>query len=463
MNKTLRMTKQAGRKRKVAGSSRKAVTLIWCAVLLAAITSLGTASDPIPAPKQKKPIALIGGTVYTVSGAVIQNGTVVFDKGKITAVGTSVAIPADAERIDVSGKMVYPGLIDSYSIMGLTEIGSVRGTLDYNETGPINPNARVEVAVNPESELYPVARSGGITITGTSPLGGLISGTSAAIMMDGWTWEDMTLKAPLGLTVNWPSMVYTPGRFSRQTKEEWLKNRDAQLKELTDAFANARAYMRAKHAEQRKGIPYHDTDLRWEAMIPVLEGNVPVWVTASELFQIQAAVTWAGQENVKLVIVGGRDAWRITSQLKAKEIPVIVTDVLNSPSRRWEEYDLVYSIPKKLSDAGILFCISGDNDPSNARNLNHHAATAAAFGLSPGDALKAITLDAARILGIDSMVGSLEPGKDATLIVTTGNILELSSTVDRVFIQGRTIDLRDMHKQLYNKYSEKYRQLKSPE
>jgi imidazolonepropionase-like amidohydrolase len=281
--------------------------------------------------------------------------------------------------------------------------------------------------------------------------------------MDGWTWEEMTLKAPLGLTVNWPAMVYSPGGFSRQSKEDWLKNRDAQLKELKDAVAGARAYMTAKKAEQQKGIPYHDSDLRWEAMIPVLEGKIPVWVNANEVSQIQAAITWAAEEKLRLVIVGGRDAWRVTSQLKAKQTPVILTNVLNSDSRQWEDYDLVYSIPKKLKDAGIFFCIAGDGDPSNARNLNHHAAAAAAFGLSPEEALRAITLDAAKVLGIDSMVGSIEIGKDATIIVTTGDILELFSTVEKVFIQGKTIDLRDKHKQLYEKYTEKYRQLKGQE
>ena len=255
-------------------------------------------SDPIPAPKQKKPIALVGGTIYTVSGVVIPNGTIVFDNGKITALGMQVSIPADAEKIDVTGKRVYPGLIEASTIIGLIEIGSVRGTFDFNETGDINPNSRAEVAVNPESELIPVARSGGITVAATTPQGGLISGTAAAMMMDGWTWEDMTLKAPLGLVVNWPSMVYTPGRFSRQTKEQWLKNRDEQLKALDKAFDDARAYVNAKNAEKDKGIPYHDTDVRWEAMIPVLNGTVPVWVRAQGLSEIQAAIAWAEQEGV---------------------------------------------------------------------------------------------------------------------------------------------------------------------
>ncbi len=428
--------------------------LIW--MMMSSSGAVG-ASDPVPARKQKKPIALIGGTIYTISGPVIQRGTVVFDKGKIIAVGTNVEIPEHAERIDVSGKNIYPGLIDSYTTMGLTEIGSVRGTLDYAETGGINPNARIEVAVNPESELIPVARSGGITVTATVPRGSLISGTSAAMMMDGWTWEEMTLKAPLGLVVNWPTMVYVQNRFSRQTKEEWQKARDQRLKELRDAFADARAYMVARKAG--KGSR-HDSDLRWEAMIPVLEGRVPVWVLANELSEIQAAIAWAENEGLRLVIIGGLDAWRITDQLKEKNIPVVVVDVLNSPRRRWEDYDLVYRLPKLLQDGGVKYCISGDTDPSNARNLNHHAATAVAFGLSESDARRAITLSAAEILEIDSLVGSIEAGKDATLLVVEGNLLQISSVVEHVFIQGKKIDLQDKHKQLYQKYQEKYRQRK---
>ncbi|MEX0602440.1 MAG: imidazolonepropionase, partial [Bacteroidota bacterium] len=220
---------------------------ILMAIAFFGITPI-VASDPIPAPRQSKPIALTGGTIYTVRGETIPNGTVVFERGVITAVGVGVAIPEGAERIDIAGKNVYPGLIDAVSTMGLTEIGSVRGTVDMVEIGTINPGIRVEVAVNPESELIPVARSGGVTIAVTTPQGGLISGTSAAMMMDGWTWEDMTLRAPLALVVNWPAMVYSPGPFQRQTKEEWEKRRDEQLKELREAFASARAYGVARKA-----------------------------------------------------------------------------------------------------------------------------------------------------------------------------------------------------------------------
>jgi imidazolonepropionase-like amidohydrolase len=433
-----------------AGKNLILITLLFC-------TSY--ASDPVPAQKQKRPIALVGGMIHTVSGDVIANGTIVFDKGKITAVGTTVSVPSDAERVDVSGKHIYPGIIDSKTDLGLTEIGSVRGTLDIVETGTINPNTRAEVAVNPESELIPVARSGGITVAATSPGGGIISGTAAAIVLDGWTWEELTLKAPLALVVNWPTMTYVQNPFSRQTKEEWQKQRDEQLKSLRDAFAAARSYMVAKKAEQQRGVPYHETDSRWEAMIPVLEGKVPVWVNAQELSQIQAAITWAEQENVKLVIVGGRDSWRVAAQLKAKDIPVIITDIQNA-GRRWEDYDVVFTLPRKLKDAGVRFCITGEGSASNSRNIAYHAANAAAYGLSKDDALKSVTLYAAQILGIANRVGSLEVGKDATLIVTNGDPLEIETNVEQVFIQGKKCDMRDKHKQLYGKYQEKYKQLK---
>jgi imidazolonepropionase-like amidohydrolase len=429
------------------------------------------ASDPVPSAKQKKPIALVGGTVHTVSGAVIVNGTVLFDNGKITAIGETVSIPADAERVNVSGKHVYPGLIDANTNMGLTEIGSVRGSLDIQETGGVNPNARAEVAVNPESELIPVARSGGILITASSPGGGLISGTVAALMMDGWTWEEMTLRAPLGLVVNWPSMVYSAGGGgfggggggggfgARLTREDWQRQRDQQLKSLRDAFAAARAYKTAKKSEIQKGVPYHETDSRWDAMMPILEGKAPVFVHANDIAQIQAAITWAEQEGVRLVIVGGHDAPRVAEQLKAKDIPVIVRPIHTAPVRRWEDYDVQYTLPARLKNAGVRFCISGDGSASNARNVPHHAATASAYGLAKEDALKAITLYAAQILGIADRVGSLENGKDATLIVTNGDPLELSTSVEQAYIQGKKVDLRDKHKQLYEKYQQKYKQL----
>ena len=390
---------------------------------------------------------------------MIEGGTVVFDKGKITAVGVGVKIPDGAEQVDVRGKSVYPGMIAAFSNIGLTEIGSVRGTLDMSETGDINPNVRAEVAFQPESELIPVARSGGIAIAVSTPTGGLIAGTSAAMMMDGWTWEEMCLKAPVALHIDWPAMVWRPSPFSRQSKEAWEKYKDEQLKRLNEAVADARAYRTAKVAEQLKGVAYHDVDMRWEAMMPVLDGKVPVLVAANELSEIQSALAWAEREHLKLILLGGRDAWMIADELKSKTVPVVVTEVQAAPSRRWEPYDEAFTLPNRLFQAGVRFCIAGEYEGTQARDLPHQAATAAAYGLPKTEALRAVTLSAAEILGLAERVGSIEVGKDATLFVADGDPLELSTHIEQLYIGGKTIDMRDKHKQLYEKYRAKYRQL----
>jgi len=420
------------------------------------------ASDQIPAKKQDHPIALIGGTIHTVSGPDIEHGTLVFVDGKITAIDTEVVLPDATERIYIEGKHVYPGLIAASSALGLVEISAVRATRDFAEAGDIKPNVRAEVSINPDSELLPVARANGITLSHTIPSGGVISGTSALIMLDGWTWESMTLKAPVGLLINWPATVPSRSPFVNRSDEDQLKERDKQLKQIRDAFAEARAYLKAKEAESQKGIPYHATDLRWEAMIPVLKKEIPVLIRAGEIRQIQSAIDWVAEGNLKAVLVAGQDVWLAADILKEKNIPVIVEGTLKVPTRRWEAYDLPFTVPKKLFDAGVKFCISGLGTPFEApheRNLPYHAAMAAAYGLPKEEALKAVTLYPAEILGVADRVGSLDIGKDATLIVTTGDPLEITTQVEREFIQGRDIDLSSRHTQLFEKYKIKYQQM----
>jgi imidazolonepropionase-like amidohydrolase len=436
--------------------------MLYVAVMIMVFAWPAGASDQIPAKLQDHPIALVGGTVHPVSGPVITNGTVLFIDGKITAVGSNVSLPTGTEQIDVSGKHVYPGLIATNSMLGLTEIGSVRATLDAAEIGDIKPNVRAESAINPDSEILPVTRANGVTVAQSVPSGGLISGTSATIMLDGWTWEDLTLGAPAGLHVQWPGA--RGGRFFRrrnQSEEERRKAMQENIQKIKTAFAEARAYMTAKDAESQKGIPYHDTDLRWEAMIPVLKKEVPVFVHANVLSQIQQAVDWALDEDVKVVLVGGQDAWRITDLLKEKGIPVVIGGVLNTPRRRWEPYDTPFTTALKLHEAGVSFCIGfSGREASNARNLAYHAAMASAYGLPKEEALKSITVYPAQILGVADRVGSIEVGKDATLIVTNGDPLEITTQVEQEFIQGRTIDLTSRHTQLYEKYKIKYEELK---
>ncbi len=414
--------------------------ILICLIL---VSGSGRVNAQIPAPPQDGTIALKGGTLITVAGEDIPGGTVVFSNGVITAIGLDVEIPGDAEIIDVTGKYVYPAMIHSRSSVGLSEIGRVTETVDLNEFGSINPNVRAQVAFHAESEHIPLARTHGIAVTVATPTGGIISGLSAAMLTDGWNWEEMTFQAPLALVINWPDMSNA-------------RVRENALKELSDAFSSARRYKKAMEASEDSNIPHHKKDVRWEAMIPVLDGKVPVHINANDLVQIQAAISWAEKEEVKMVLVGGRDAGYLLPQLKEKDIPVIVTPVIDGPSRQWEEYDRSYSLPSMLFEAGIKYCIAGDFGAANAIRLPHHPSAAVAFGLPVEEAIKTITLYPARILGLDDRMGSLEQGKDASLIITDGNLVELSTKIEQVYIRGSHIHMYDKHRRLYDRFQERY-------
>ena len=398
--------------------------------------SIAGGSDQIPAAAQKQPIALTGGSIHPVDGAVIEKGTVLFEKGKITALGADIRIPSDAIKVDISGKHVYPGLIDVNSQLGLVEINSVRGTLDIQEKGNINPDVRAETALNPDSERIPVTRSNGIALACALPSGGVLSGKAALFMLDGWTWESMTLKAPVGMVVSGPNMDV-----------------------LEKAFTEARAYKAARDAAGKKETPFHKTDVRWEAMLPVLKGELPVWMWAKSLPEIESAVEWADREKVKLVILGGLESPLAADLLKRKNIPVVVTPILSLPRGRDDDYDEPFTVPAKLFREGVKFCISGSSSEGNDRNLPYHAAMASAYGLPKEEALKSVTQYAAEILSAADRVGTLAKGKDATLIVASGDPLEITTQIEKMYIQGREIDLNNKQKTLYRKYQEKYRQL----
>ncbi|TDJ33831.1 MAG: imidazolonepropionase [Gammaproteobacteria bacterium] len=437
------------------------ISILFLSILAAAVE----ASENIPPPPQGEPVIIRGATLHTVSGEVIENGHLSFEDGRITAIGANDGSPvsADINVIDLSGKHIYPGLIAANTVLGLVEINAVRATRDYAEPGTINPNVKANEAVDPDSELFPVARANGILVAlsvpqspGNSQTGatGLITGSSAVLQMDGWTWEDMTVKSPAGVHVIWPEIRSVP-----PDDKEAQKALGARLKALNDAFAEAHSYSQAHAAGSLT-----KTDLRWEAMLPVFAGDIPVFVHANDVRQIRGALELAGKFDVKLVIVGGIDAWRVADELKAADAAVIVSPVHTVPLRRWEPYDTPFTNASKLAAAGVRFAIAGDGSAfgsANARNVPYNAATAAAHGLSRDDALKAITLYAAEILGVDNRLGSLEAGKDATFIVTDGDPLEITTNVERAWIQGREIDLSSHHTRLYEKYQEKYRQLET--
>jgi imidazolonepropionase-like amidohydrolase len=279
-------------------------------------------------------------------------------------------------------------------------------------------------------------------------------------MLDGWTWEDATLKHPVGLHLFWPSMDQP--KIKREKKKKEQDKKDFRLKaiqKVDDLFQEARAYLKLKDNNSAS----YKHDVRLDGMLPVIEGDIPVFIHANEVRQIEAAVYWADRQNIRMVLVGGKDSWRVTELLKERDIPVIYTQTHSTPMRRFEQYDQAFITPFQLYKAGVKFCISNSESPfqtPHIRNLPYHAAKAASYGLPLEEALRSISLSTAEILGVEDRIGSLEVGKDATFFIADGDILDVRTKVHTAFIQGRQISdsLNDRHKMLYTKYQEKYRQ-----
>lgn len=418
----------------------------------------GTAGPSGPqSTAQAETVALVGATVHPMSGPSVSGATIVVREGRIVSVGTGTP-PAGARVVDLAGKHVYPGYVLANSILGLTEISAVEVTNDFAETGPLNANIRGEVAVNPDSELIPVARVNGVTSAQVVPQGGAVSGTSALLRLDGWTWEDMTRRTPVGLHVRWPRMTISRAWWETRSEEDQKKQREEAVKAIGRAFDEARAFRAAQRAAGQPGVPRHDRDLQWEAMARVVDGEVPVFLHASSLAQIRAGLKFLDDQGIrKAVLVGGADAWRVADELKRRDIAVITGSTLDTPGRDHEPYDEAFVLPARLAKAGVRFAIGDDGNASNARNLPYVAAMAAAFGLPAEEALKAITLYPAQILGVADLVGSIAPGKAADFIVCDGNPLEITTKVEQVWIDGRAIPMESRHTRLFEKYDGKPR------
>ncbi|GAA4444315.1 amidohydrolase [Ravibacter arvi] len=415
------------------------------------------AQNPAPPRPQEKPVALVGATIHPVSGKPIVNGVIVFDKGIIQAVG-GIDTPFDkrnTEIIDVAGKHIYPGSIAPATTVGLQEIASVRATLDYNETGEINPNVRALIAYNTDSEVIPTLRSSGILIAQATPSGGLISGTSSVFQTDGWNWEDAVLRQDDGVWLNWPpyvSRTFNQSDFSSALKRN--EGRQQVIDQLEQFFLDASSY-----AGQASPDP---VNLRLHAMKGVLEGNANLYIRAQLAKDIVEAVRFAQRHKVaKVVIVGGNEADKVADFLSENKIPVILNELHRLPDHQDDEVFHPYALPGKLLAAGVEVAMSYAAEWWRVRNLNYQAGTAAGFSehLQPEEALKLVTLFPAKILGIDRFVGSLEVGKHATLVVTRGDILDMKTNiVERAFIRGANVSLDDKQKRLYEKYKEKYGQ-----
>jgi imidazolonepropionase-like amidohydrolase len=409
-------------------------------------------------PGKKPTVAIRNATIYPVTSPPISNGTIVFANGVITAIGTNVPIPSGAITIDGGGLSVYPGLIDSGSQVGLTEISSVAGTNDVTELGDLNPNARAEIAVNPHSNLIPVTRVNGITTVLVEPDGGVISGQSALMQLSGWTPREMVLKAPVAMHIHFPRL--RSGAFDEQPQDEEAekesrKNYNSQVEKIRDILRDAQAYAKAAEARSKDGnVRRFDRDVLLEALMPVMEGREPVVMHASVVRDIKAALKFADEFKLKMILADADDVAQVIPDLKSRNIPVILGPILALPPREDDPYDLVFTNARTLYDNGIRFAIQ-TSDSHNARNLPYHAAMCAAFGLPKDVALKAITIYPAEIFGVADRIGSLEVGKIANVVVTDGDPLEIVTHVKRLFIGGEDISLDTYQTLLYEKFKQR--------
>ena len=440
----------------------------WCA--LSAVLLLAIAGSPaqaqsrqVPAPQQTRPVAIVHATVHNPPAAVDgseevvwEDGYVLFANGRIVDAGSGD--PGDLDGYDVldaAGLHVYPGLVAGPTQLGLVETLQVEATDDRNELNNEHPEIAAWIAINPDSDLIPVTRSSGILTALVFPGGGTIGAQPSAIRLDGWTTEDLVIDKSLGVLVNWPLIHPVSSRWSRRSRGDQSSRSKEQIAAINRFFDDAEAWIAARAADPT--VPFN---ARFAAMEPVLSGEEPVFIDASRASQIESAVSWARNRDLKVVIVGGTAAGSCAELLAENRIPVMLRGTHRLPLNRHDPHDAPFNTPKQLRDAGVLFSIgNADSEPAHERGLGHHAATAAAYGLPRGAALRSVTLSPAEIVGLEDELGSIETGKAATLLVTTGDPLEITSEILVAFIDGRRIDLDDRQKMLVRKYREKYRQL----
>jgi len=413
-----------------------------------------TAQETIyPAPAQKETITLTNATIHVGNGQVIENGSVVFTNGKITEVGT--AITAAGKTIDCKGKHIYPGLILSATQLGLVEVPSVRATADASELGEISASIRSIVAYNTDSKVTNTLRPNGILLANIYPDGGIISGLSSVVQLDAWNWEDAAYKTDNGVHFNMPSLLSRPQRGrggfggGPQSTEDPVKRGLDQIEKVKAFFREARAYQ----AE----ATHESSNLKYEAVKGLFTKQQKLFIHCNIVKEMLVAVDFVKEFGFDVVIVGGVDSWQIGDILKQNNIAVILDQLHSLPQMADDDVDQPFKTPALLQKAGVLFSINDEDGNSRNRNLPFNAGTAVAYGLSKEEALSAITLNAAKILGIDDKTGSVEKGKDANIVVSDGDILDMKgNTITYAFIQGRMVSLDNKQKQLFEKYKYKY-------
>jgi len=406
------------------------------------------AHDMVPGKKQSQAILIKDATLHTVTQGVLTHSDILLSNGKISAIGKGLTAPSNAQIIDGTGQHVYPGLISTASQLGLREIESVRATVDITEVGEDNPHLLAHVAYNPDSEIIPTIRANGITHVQVTPSGHLLGGQSSLINLDAWNVDDGLIKSAVGVHLFWPSKP----RYwvSKKRLPKALKAYHKRLARLDDYFAQSKRYYLAYQADNSI-----EQDIRWHAMLGLWQGSKSLYVHADDVSEIEQALRFNLVHQFKMVIVGARDAWLVKDELAAQKVPVIYTHAFGIPARGDEDIDQAFKTPAMLKEAGVEVAI-GYESAWDSRSLAFAAGMAAKYGLGKEEALKAITLTPAKLLGVSDKLGSLEVGKSASIILTKGDVLDYQThRVQRMFIDGRVVDLNNRHRQLYDKYRKK--------
>ena len=414
----------------------------------------------LPAKEQKGLMFIKNATIHVGNGKVIENGIIKIKDGKIEEVGANIAIPADDVKVfDVKGKHVYPGLILSTSNLGLSEINSVRATQDVREIGDMNTSVRSIVAYNSDSKVINTLRSNGVLLANIVPQGSFVAGSSSVVQLDAWNWEDAAYKTDAGMHVYMPSLLARPGggRFGgggggagpQAPASDPVKEGLEKIEGLKSFFKEAKAY----HA-----APAHEeTNLKFEAVKGLFNKSQKLYVHGNTVKQILVALDFVKEFGFDVVIVGGSESYKVADLLKQNNVSVILQQPHSLPTASDDDVDQPYKTAAALQKAGVLFAISDDDAQTRGRNLPFNAGTAAAYGLTKEEALAAISLNAAKIMGVSDKTGSIEVGKDANIVVSEGDLLDMrTSNVTDAFIQGRKIDLTDKHKLLNERFEQKY-------
>lgn len=431
---------------------------IFLSILSLGFLAAHSQSNVLPAPKQSQPIAITGATVHVGNGQVLNNATVVMVDGKITAVGANVQIPAGAQKIDAAGKHVYPGLILSSSNLGLVEISSIRATNDVREIGDMNPDVHSITAYNVDSKVINTLRSNGILLANVVPEGGILSGTSSIVQLDAWTSKDAAYKTDEGIHLNMPLLMTPPNRFGGFGGGVGGPNAQQPdpVKEGLDKIDKIKSFFREAKAFNSE-TEHSETNLKYESVKGLFDKSQKLYVHANTVKQMLVALDFVKEFGFDVVIVGGSESWQIPDLLKQNNVSVILSQMHSLPTSADDDVDQPYKTPFILQKAGVTFAINDEDGSNRGRNLMFNAGTAAAYGLTKEQALQAITLNAAKCLGIDKQTGSIEVGKDANIIISDGDILDMrTSQVTHAFIQGRNIDLNDKQKQLNDRYLKRY-------